>query len=55
MLYMEITDRQQLIKFLPAAFMATLQAKLSFKWKYEALPPSPEDFIVIKLNLFRME
>lgn len=52
---MEITDRQQLKKFLPAAFMTTLQTELSFKWKQKALPPSPEDFIVIKLNLFGME
>lgn len=30
---MEITDRQQLKKFLLAALMATLQAELSFIWK----------------------
>lgn len=32
-IYMEITDRQQLKKFLLAALMATLMAELSFIWK----------------------
>lgn len=46
---MGITDRQEFMKFLPAAFMATLQAELSFIWKEKTLPCSPAGFIVIEL------
>lgn len=51
---MEITDRQEFTKFLPAAFMTTLLAELSLMRKEKSLSCSPDGFIEVMQNLVRM-